>query len=144
MKKQSRFLAAGVLLCGVVGYLMVTGMKDSMTYFLTPAELTQRLTANPAFAEEAGVRVGGRVVPGSVRFDQKTLDLRFTLVDIETGSHPFPVHDQGPLPDTFREGRDVVVEGRYHAGKSIEATNVLTKCGSRYEAAESDFKGKQS
>jgi cytochrome c-type biogenesis protein CcmE len=143
MKKQSRFLAAGVLLCGVVGYLMVTGMKDSMTYFLTPVELSQRLTANPAFAEEAGVRVGGRVVPGSVRFDQKTLDLRFTLVDIETGKHPFPVHYQGPLPDTFREGRDVVVEGRY-AGRSIEATNVLTKCGSRYEAAESDFKGKQS
>ena len=143
MKKQSRFLAAGVMLCGVVGYLMVTGMKDSMTYFLTPNELAQRLSANPAFAEEAGVRVGGRVVPGSVRFDQKTLDLRFTLVDIETGRTSFPVHYQGPLPDTFREGRDVVVEGRY-AGSSIEATNVLTKCGSRYEAAESDFKGKQS
>src|SRR5215207_10851065 len=76
MNKQSRFLAAGVALCGVVGYLMVTGMKDSMTYFLTPVELAQRVSANAAFAEEAGVRVGGRVVPGSVRFDQKTLDLR--------------------------------------------------------------------
>ncbi len=144
MKKQSRFVAAGVLLLGVVGYLMVTGMKDSMTYFLTPAELAARVSADPAFAEEAGVRVGGRVVPGSVRFDQKTLDLRFTLVDIETGKTSFPVHYQGPLPDTFREGRDVVVEGRYHAGGGIEATNVLTKCGSRYEAAESDFEGKQS
>ena len=144
MKKQSRFLAAGVALCGVVGYLMVTGMKDSMTYFLTPVELAQRLSANAAFAEEAWVRVGGRVVPGSVRFDQKTLDLRFTLVDIETGTTTFPVHYQGPLPDTFREGRDVVMEGRYHVGQSFEATNVLTKCGSRYEAAESDFKGKQS
>ena len=144
MKKQSRFIAAGVLMCGVVGYLMVTGMKDSMTYFLTPMELSQKLSADPAFAEEAGVRVGGRVVPGSVRFDQKTLDLRFTLVDIETGRVSYPVHYQGPLPDTFREGRDVVVEGRYHAGGGIEATNVLTKCGSRYEAAESDFEGKQS
>ena len=144
MKKQSRFLAAGVALCGVVGYLMVTGMKDSMTYFLTPVELAQRVSANAAFAEEAGVRVGGRVVPGSVRFDQKTLDLRFTLVDIETGRTTFPVHYQGPLPDTFQEGRDVVVEGRYHAGRSIEASSVLTKCGSRYEAAESDFKSKQS
>jgi cytochrome c-type biogenesis protein CcmE len=144
MKKQSRFLAAGVVLCGVVGYLMVTGMKDSMTYFLTPLELSQKLSADPAFAEEAGVRVGGRVVPGSVRFDQKTLDLRFTLVDIETGRTTFPVHYQGPLPDTFHEGRDVVVEGRYRHGQSFEATSVLTKCGSRYEAAESDFKGKQS
>jgi cytochrome c-type biogenesis protein CcmE len=144
MKKQSRFVAAGVLLCGVVGYLMVTGMKDSMTYFLTPVELAQRVSANPAFAEDAGVRVGGRVVPGSVSFDQKTLDLRFTLVDIETGRTRFPVHYQGPLPDTFREGRDVVVEGRYTAAHGFEASNVLTKCGSRYEAAESDFKGKQS
>ena len=144
MKKQTRFLAAGIVLCGVVGYLMVTGMKGAMTYYLTPDELAQRVSANAAFADDEGVRVGGRVVPGSVSFDQKTLDLRFTLVDIETGSHPFPVHYQGPLPDTFREGRDVVVEGRYHNGSSIEATNVLTKCGSRYEAAESDFKGKQS
>ena len=144
MKRQSRFVAAGVVLCGVVGYLMVTGMKDSMTYFLTPHELAQRLTVNPAFAEEAGVRVGGRVVPGTVRFDQRTLDLRFTLVDIATGRTTFPVHYQGPLPDTFQEGRDVVVEGRYTRGRSFEATSVLTKCGSRYEAAESDFKGKQS
>lgn len=144
MKKQSRFIAAGVLLCGVVGYLMVTGMKDSMTYFLTPHELAQRVSANAAFAEEAGVRVGGRVVPGSVHYDQRTLDLRFTLVDIETGRASFPVHYQGPLPDTFQEGRDVVVEGRYTPGQSFEATSVLTKCGSRYEAAESDFKGKQS
>ena len=144
MKKQSRFVAAGVVLCGVVGYLMVTGMKDSMTYFVTPHELAQRLSADPAFAQDAGVRVGGRVVPGSVRFDPKTLDLRFTLVDIQTGATSFPVHYQGPLPDTFQEGRDVVVEGRYTPGQAIEATSVLTKCGSRYEAAESDFQGKQS
>lgn len=141
MKKQSRFVAGGVLLCGVVGYLMVTGMKDSMTYYLTPAELAQRVRVNPAFAEDAGVRVGGRVVPGTVRFDQRTLDLRFTVVDIAGGKATFPVHYNGPLPDTFKEGRDVVVEGRYRPGGEFEATTVLTKCGSRYEATEQDFKG---
>jgi cytochrome c-type biogenesis protein CcmE len=144
VKKQSRFVAGGVLLCGVVGYLMVTGMKDSMTYYLTPAELSQRLSANPAFAEESGVRVGGRVVPGSVSYDQKTLDLRFQVVDIATGRAAFPVHYNGPLPDTFKEGRDVVVEGRYRPGGQFEATQVLTKCGSRYEAVDSDFKARQS
>jgi cytochrome c-type biogenesis protein CcmE len=143
VKRQSRFVAGGVLLAGVVGYLMVTGMKDSMTYYLTPAELSARLVSNPAFAEDAGVRVGGQVVPGSVSFDQKTLDLRFTLAD-SVGSARFPVHYNGPLPDTFKEGRGVVVEGRYRPGGTFEAATVLTKCGSRYEAAESDFKGKQS
>ena len=144
MKRQSRFVAGGVLLCGVVGYLMVTGMKDSMTYYLTPVELSQRVASNPSFAEESGVRVGGRVVPGSVRYDQKTLDLTFRVVDIATGQASFPVHYNGPLPDTFQEGRDVVVEGRYRPGGTFQATTVLTKCGSRYEAAESDFKAKQS
>ncbi|MBV9108729.1 MAG: cytochrome c maturation protein CcmE [Gemmatimonadetes bacterium] len=143
MKKQSRFLAGGVLLAGVVGYLMVTGMKDSMTYYLTPAELAQRVSANPSFAEDAGVRVGGQVVPGTVSFDQKTLDLRFVLTDT-TGAQHIPVHYTGPLPDTFKEGRGVVVEGRYRPGGTFEAAQVLTKCGSRYEASESDFKGKSS
>ena len=63
-----------------------------------------------------------------------------TVVDIATGKSSFPVHYNGPLPDTFEEGRDVVVEGKLNAAGTIEASNVLTKCGSRYEAVEEDFK----
>ncbi len=139
MKKQRGFLAGAAVIVGVVGYLMVTGMKDSMTYYYTPDELAAKLQADPS-ARELGVKVGGRVMPGSVTFDQKTLDLRFTLVDIESGKPQFPVHYQGPLPDTFQEGRDVVVEGRVNGAGQFEATTVLTKCGSRYEAVEEDFK----
>jgi cytochrome c-type biogenesis protein CcmE len=49
------------------------------------------------------------------------------------------VHFNGPLPDTFEEGRDVVIEGRFSGGV-FEASTVLTKCGSRYEAVEEDFR----
>ena len=83
--------------------------------------------------------MGGRVVPGSVRFDQRSLDLRFQLVDIENPATSFPVHYQGPLPDTFQEGSDVVVEGKYSADGGFAATTVLTKCGSRYEAGAEDY-----
>ena len=143
MKKQSKFAAAAVVLVGVVGYLMVTGMKESMTYFYTPDELASKLVADPS-VRETGMRVGGRVVPGSVTYDQTTLHLRFTLSQIdpatnELGAARFPVAYQGPLPDTFEEGRDVVVTGRLSAAGTFEATEVLTKCGSRYEAAEEDF-----
>jgi cytochrome c-type biogenesis protein CcmE len=138
VKKQSRFAAGALVLVGVVGYLMVTGMKDSMVYYFTPDELQARVVSDPS-ARELGVKVGGRVQPGSVAFDQTTLDLRFTIVDIQTGKTTFPVHYQGPLPDTFEEGRDVVIEGRYTAAGVFEATTVLTKCGSRYEAVEEDF-----
>jgi cytochrome c-type biogenesis protein CcmE len=86
------------------------------------------------------VKIGGRVVPGTVTSDPRTLDLRFTVVDIASGKTRFPVQYNGPVPDTFEEGRDVVVTGRYTAEGTFEATELLTKCGSRYEAAEGDFR----
>ena len=138
MRKQHKFIASAVVLLGVVGYLMVTGMRGSMMYYYTPDELAAKISADPG-AGEVGLKVGGRVVPGTVRFDQRTLDLRFTVVDIASGKSTFPVHYQGPIPDTFQEGRDVVVTGRLNEAGVLEASEVLTKCGSRYEAAEGDL-----
>jgi cytochrome c-type biogenesis protein CcmE len=138
VKKQRKFLIGGVAVAGLVGYLMVTGMQDSMVYYHTPTELLAKSSADPTYAD-VGVKVGGRVVPGSVQFDQRSLDLRFQLVDIENPTTSFPVHYQGPLPDTFQEGSDVVVEGKYSSGGGFEATTVLTKCGSRYEAGAEDY-----
>ena len=139
MKKQRKFLVGALALVGTVGYLAVTGMKDSMVYYHTPDELVSKLAADPS-ARELTVKVGGRVVAGSVRNDPRTLDLRFTVVDIASGKTSFPVHYNGPVPDTFEEGRDVVITGRYTAAGTFEASELLTKCGSRYEAAEEDFR----
>ena len=102
-------------------------------YYYTPDELAAKVTADPS-AHSMGAKVGGRVVPGTVKFDQTTLNLNFTVVDIETGKTSFPVHYTGPLPDTFEEGRDVVIEGKLGADGVFAASTVLTKCGSRYEA----------
>ena len=139
MKKQHKFVGAAAFLVAVVGYLMVTGMKDSMVYYYTPDELLAKTTADRT-VHDLGVKVGGRVVPGTVRYDARTLDLSFQVVDIASGKGRFPVHYQGPLPDTFQEGRDVVVEGRYSQAGTFEAATVLTKCGSRYEAVEEELK----
>jgi cytochrome c-type biogenesis protein CcmE len=138
LRSQRRFLLGGVSILGIVGYLMVTGMRDSMVYYHTPSELLARTVADPSY-HELGVKVGGRVSPGTVSFDTRSLDLRFEVFDIVDGTTRFPVHYQGPLPDTFEEGRDVVIEGRFTPAGVFEATTVLTKCGSRYEAAEEDY-----
>lgn len=138
MKKQRKFLVGGVLIVGVIGWLMVTGMRDSMVYYHTPSELVAQVAADPSY-HEMPVKVGGRVVPGTVTFDRRTLDLRFEVIDIETGSTQFPVTYQGALPETFEEGIDVVVEGRFTTAGVFEATTLLTKCGSRYEAAPEDY-----
>jgi cytochrome c-type biogenesis protein CcmE len=139
VKKQSKFAGAALLLVAAVGYLMVTGMRDSMLYYHTPDELASKLTADHSLYG-TGLKMGGRVVPGTVQYDPRTLDLRFQIVDIATGQHTFPVHYSGPLPDTFEEGRDVVVEGQLTQEGTFEAATVLTKCGSRYEAIEEDFR----
>jgi cytochrome c-type biogenesis protein CcmE len=139
MKRERKFLVGGVGLVAVVGYLLVTGMRESMIYYHTPSELVARVAADPGY-RETGVKVGGRIAPGTVSFDPRTLDLRFEVFDIQEGTTRFPVHYQGPLPDTFEEGRDVVIEGRLTEAGVFEATTVLTKCGSRYEAAEEDFR----
>lgn len=133
MKKQRKFLIGGVVVTGLVGYLMVTGMQESMVYYHTPTELVAQSAADPSYAD-VGVKVGGRVVPETVDFNERTLDLTFMLMDIEHPETTFPVHYQGPLPDTFQEGGDVVVEGKYTPAGGFEATTLLTKCGSRYEA----------
>ena len=139
MKKQRKFAAAAVALVGVVGYLMVTGMKDSAVYYYTPTEMVAAVRKDPSL-HALGYKVGGRVVPGTVRYDQRTLDLSFTVMDIASGTTRFPVKYNGPLPDTFQEGRDVVVEGKFTQAGTFEASTVLTKCGSRYEAVEADLK----
>jgi cytochrome c-type biogenesis protein CcmE len=138
VKKQRHFLAGGAVLLAIVGYLMVTGMRDAMVYYYTPDELVARTAADPSL-REIGVKVGGRVVPGTVHFEPRTLDLRFDVVDIESGRARFPVAYQGPLPDTFEEGRDVVIEGKLSADGTFEAATLLTKCGSRYDAVPEDL-----
>jgi cytochrome c-type biogenesis protein CcmE len=138
VKKQRKFLVGGLTVAGVVGYLMFTGMRDSMVYYHTPSELVAKVAADPSY-RDVGVKVGGRVAPGSVHFDPRTLDLRFDIVDIQKPTTRFAVHYQGPLPDTFEEGKDVVAEGHF-ARAGFEASSVLTKCGSRYEATAEDYK----
>lgn len=131
--RRTPLVLGGVALAGLVGYLLVTGMRDAMLYYLTPAELLARVERDAGFYG-VGVKVGGRVAPGSVRYDPATLRLAFDLVDIERGQPRIPVRYEGPLPDTFGDGRDVVVEGRLDRDGVFRARTVLTKCGSRYEA----------
>ena len=56
------------------------------------------------------VRLGGQVKPGSVKWDDKTLDLRFEVTD---GMAEVAVHSKGAPPQMFRDGMGVVLEGRY-------------------------------
>ena len=139
--KHSRFLVGLVGVAAVVTYLIWTGASQTMQYYLTPTELVQKVEADPSF-HDIGVKVGARVVPGSYRKGDGVH--RFVVEDPTDVAVTIPVDYMGDLPDTFNDRPemivDAVMEGRFREDGVFEAKTVLTKCGSRYEAAPEALK----
>ncbi|MBI2072749.1 MAG: cytochrome c maturation protein CcmE [Gemmatimonadetes bacterium] len=130
MNARTRFFIGAALVVGTVGYLMASGIKDTGVYFLTPSELAARVSADPSFYN-VGVKMGARVVTGSIQRDVASQTITFQATD---GQQTYPVVYRGLAPDTFTDDVDVVVEGRLMPDGTFRATTLLAKCGSRYEA----------
>jgi cytochrome c-type biogenesis protein CcmE len=109
---------------------MATGIKETGVYFLTPSELAAKAAADPSF-HDVGVKMGAKVVPGSIQRDVASQTIRFEATD---GQTTYPVVYRGLAPDTFTDDVEVVVEGRLQPDGTFRATTLLAKCGSRYEA----------
>jgi cytochrome c-type biogenesis protein CcmE len=65
--------------------------------------------------------------------------LRFRVKDIgDTKAVAVPVVYHGSVPDLFRTGRHIVVEGTYRHGVFVAKRNsLITKCPSKYAPAKS-------
>lgn len=140
MKKHGRFMVGLVAVAAAVTYLIWTGVSDTMVYYLTPSELMAKVAADPSF-KDVGVKVSGKVVPGSYERVQGQLLHRFQVRDLDDESVTFAVEFRDALPDTFTEDNEVVLEGRMDEAGVFQANTLLTKCGSRYEAAPEDLVG---
>jgi cytochrome c-type biogenesis protein CcmE len=77
------------------------------------------------------VSVSGRVLK-PVTGDAHGAGLRFRLRDVK-GTATVPVVYKGTVPDAFKAGGDIVVDGRYANGvfTAIPGT-LITKCPSKY------------
>jgi cytochrome c-type biogenesis protein CcmE len=138
MKAGHKFLLGAGLIVASVGFLIATGVKQTGVYFLTPTELAAKTTADPSFYD-VGLKMGAKVVPGSIRRDRANRQVDFQVSD---GVQSYPVTYRGLVPDTFTDANDieVIVEGRLGRDGVFRATEVLAKCGSRYEAAYQEAK----
>ncbi len=126
-------ISAAVVALSLV-YLVVVGFQSASVYYVKPGELE----AQAASVSNRLVRVGGRVVDGSIERDDRTLTLRFAIRDRD-GSASLPVVYRGVIPDLFgyaKDGyyQDVVVEGRYTAAGILEAQQLLVSHGALQEA----------
>ncbi len=131
MKAKTKFMLGGVLILGSAGYLMAGSINETAVYYLTPGELAAKVEADSSFTS-TGVKVGARVVSGSIRRDPGGREVAFQVTD---GAKVMPVVYRGIIPDTFTDSVDVVVEGRLGRDGTFRATTLLAKCASRYENA---------
>lgn len=126
MRKYARFVIPAVVIIGVLGFLMVN-LSSSLVYFNTPAELQAR---EP---DDARLRLGGRVVPGSVVENEATVT--FNVEDCETAVQ---VIHTGVPPQLFQEGIGVVVEGVW-SGEAFESDTMLVKHDEQYRTDAEDY-----
>jgi len=111
-----------VLACATA--LTIVGLRDSLVFFVTPTEL---VATQPAHK----VRIGGMVEDDSV-IQAPNAVVTFRLTDFET---TVLVQYQGVLPDLFREGQGVVVQGIFKDGAFV-ASEILAKHDENYMPEE--------
>ena len=111
----------GLVVAGCVGYLILSASGGSAEYYLTVSELRTHTHAGD-------VRVAG-VVQNDVQKSDGGLHVTFTEKD---GTASMPVDYSGPLPDIFKPGITVVVEGKLGGDGVFHARTLLAKCPSRF------------
>lgn len=132
MIKKKRFLIGGILVVLAIAYLAYTGFGSSARYYLTVSELA----AQKDSLKHQSLRVSGEVVNGSVEQNTDSGTLRFAIIDVEKKGDRLPVVYHGIVPNTFKAGRQVVVEGRLDDSGVFQANKILTKCPSKYKPKE--------
>ena len=136
-RRKSRLKVVLSILVGVsvaVG-LMLYALSKNIDLFYTPSEIIYGKNDDPKTKPEVGqrIRVGGMVVEGSVKRDDKSLKVVFGLNDIGPA---IQVEYEGILPDLFREGQGIVAQGVLIEPTTLKATEVLAKHDENYMPPE--------
>jgi len=130
MLRNKKFLISGLLILAAVSYLAYTGFESSAIYYYTVSELAEQDES----VRNTNIRVNGQVDIDSVEHNPTgNSALKFTIIE---GGKSLPVIYRGIVPDTFRAGREIVIEGHLDSEGVFQADTILTKCPSKYEPGD--------
>ena len=118
-------IVTGVALAATLAFFAI---GQNMLYFFSPTQVR-----NGEAPEGRTLRVGGLVVPGSVKRDAGGLTVRFDLTD---NRESMTVTYTGILPDLFREGQGIVATGSLESNGILVADEVLAKHDENYMPPE--------
>ena len=121
------FILGGLVILGAVLYLIYANTQANAVYYMTVNELKSCTTCTTQ-----SVRVAGVVQAGSVVRDDTQQLVKFAIT---AGGQSLSVIYSGIIPDIFRPGIEVVVEGHYTGQGPFQAQTLLAKCPSKFQAA---------
>jgi cytochrome c-type biogenesis protein CcmE len=132
-RKQIKFVVGSVVIVVALAFLAYTGFRDNKAYYQTVSELY----ASKDVAFDRHLRVEGDVVAGSID-KTKPKETKFVISHTDPATkvvQTLAVRYVGtdPLPDTFRDYAQAVVEGQYHRDGVFVANSMTAKCASKYE-----------
>ena len=122
-KARTRLIVVTVAILGLVGVLIYTSAGSGTLEYKTPTEV------NKAAAKFTGksIRMTGEVATGTVL--RVPEGLKFDVTD---RTQSVPVLYTGIVPDTFKEGLQVVVDGTYADGR-LTSKSMVTKCPTKFK-----------
>jgi cytochrome c-type biogenesis protein CcmE len=126
-RKQRRFTMIGLAMgaLAVAASLVFVALEDTIVFFYSPTDIVEK-----GSDLSTRFRLGGLVAEGSV--ERNGEDVEFVVSDT---ANELQVTFAGILPDLFREGQGVVVEGTLSNGVFV-ADTVLAKHDENYMPAE--------
>lgn len=134
-KKRLTIILSLVVGLGSAVGLVLFALSQNIDLFYTPTELVQGKGKDKRLPEVGDrLRIGGMVVPGTVKRDSQSLKVSFDLVD--AGGPIVTVEYDGILPDLFREGQGIVAMGELKDATTVVASEVLAKHDEEYMPAE--------
>jgi cytochrome c-type biogenesis protein CcmE len=108
--------------------LAAYALRQNINMFFTPTQV-----ASGEVNTGQNIRIGGMVKEGSVESLSDSLQVRFVATDYAAD---VAIHYEGILPDLFREGQGVVVEGQVDTAGVFQASRVLAKHDENYMSQE--------
>lgn len=123
----SRAILSVLIVGTALGALLFTTMAESASFYKEVHEVMP----SPEQWYGKAMNLHGHVVDGSIEKRPNSLDYRFK---IKSGDYTVVATYTGTVPDTFKDGAEVVLTGTLGPqGFQVKRNGVTAKCPSRYD-----------
>jgi cytochrome c-type biogenesis protein CcmE len=128
--KHMKIAVTAAVLALALGGLFYSTLQDGTEYYVHVDEVM----TDPGSWQGKRLQLHGFVVDKSIFVKPQTLEYRF---QIQNKGSVVPASYTGIVPDTFKDGSEVVLKGHLGpSGFSVEPNGVMAKCPSKYVAGQ--------